>query len=195
MDPLKRSTATLGTAHWEINLGDNEAHRIDIDAPRDTPARVFLVDGIEHSLGGVVHRGPRLAEFSVGGHSGTLVLRVLAPSRRIRFRRSLRVSLRAALRPTILLADLLTDLLGVRFVGGLGSPTAAAAAAAAGAWSFLLWSIYELSVDGVSQGAWVATIAGYGFREWTFVESGGILPDRSMESWPGVSPKPDSRSR
>jgi hypothetical protein len=46
------------------------------------------------------------------------------------------------------------------------------------------WVVYELVVDGHSQGSWVASMRDYAVQRWDFVPEGGTLPDPSWPEWP-----------
>src|SRR5439155_24690435 len=50
--------------------------------------------------------------------------------------------------------------------------------------SMLVWSLYDLSVDGADRGSWVARAEGGTLVSWTFVAPGEALPDASWPEWP-----------
>jgi hypothetical protein len=64
-------------------------------------------------------------------------------------------------------------------IGGAGLSRGAAAAAQ----TTLTWLIYQLDVDGVPVGSWVAKTVDGRPERWTFVQPGGLLPDRDSQDW------------
>jgi hypothetical protein len=139
-----------------------QLHQIEL-GPR---TNAFSVDGVEHSLGGTFHRGPRAAAFHVADQEASLDLRLVAPAVRPSFKRVFRDAIRNPL-------ALMTSVLG-----GEGSGVAAGLAKVQ--WA---WAIYELRVGGKSEGSWVSTVIGDS-EAWTFVEPGGALPEPGWLNWP-----------
>ena len=64
-------------------------------------------------------------------------------------------------------------------VGGAGLSGGVAAASQ----TTLTWLIYELDIDGVPVGSWVAKTVDGRPERWTFVRPGGLLPDRDSRDW------------
>jgi len=162
---------------WEVEL-DGSVHVVEL-----VKDRRFLADGVEHSLGGLIHRGPRVAVFDLGGHPASLTSRSVAAGVRATYRRSwARIRGGASLRrlPVVLLAYVL---------GGSGAGGGAAGAEAAS--SMLTWGIYELRVDGELKGSWVVTNDGDKPRSWRFARPDEPLPDRDWDT--GPTPRESSR--
>lgn len=113
-------------------------------------------------------KAPQVGSVAVGAHRVAVTLTTLRPSYRSAVRRNISGVGRSG--PLSFLATIL---------GG----AALGAGAAAAAQSTLVWLIYELSVDGEPSGSWVAkTIDGL-VEGWTFVPSGGSLPDSDTPDW------------
>jgi hypothetical protein len=68
------------------------------------------------------------------------------------------------------------------FLGSLIGPGLGGGGAAA-AQTTLTWLIYELDVDGIPFGSWVAKAVDGRPERWTFVPPGGLLPDRDSRDW------------
>ena len=154
---------------WEVEL-DGTVHVVDL-----VKTRLFLADGVEHSLGGILHLGPRVATFELAGHPASLTSRSLAAGVRATYRRSWsRMRDGASLRrlPLIVLAYV---------IGGSGIGGGAAGAEASS--SMLMWGIFELRVDDELKGSWVVTTRG-DTSSWTFVQPDEPLPDRDWDVWP-----------
>lgn len=152
---------------WRIEVAGRQ-HRVVLGkGPRS-----FSVDGVQHSLGGFLHRGPRTAGFDLEGHEASITLRLVAPSMGTNFKRSF---VKGGLRrlPFTILAYI---------VGGVGVGGGAAAASAV-ARTIFQWAIYELRLDGESRGSWVSTVSG-DTSSWVFVRPGGALPERDSVDWP-----------
>jgi hypothetical protein len=134
-----------------------------------TGPRSFSIDGVEHSLGGAFHRGPRTAVFDLGGQDASVTLWLVAPAFRSTYRRYLRKLVRRL--PFILPAFVF---------GGAGGGGGMVAGSIDVRWSR---AIYELHVNGVSQGSWVSRVTGDS-GSWTFVEAGHPLPEADWLDWP-----------
>jgi len=161
--PVQRWEFVLDGSRHVVQLGAWGAH----DAPRD-----FMVDGRDcWSLGGPIHRGPRIATIDIGEHEVSLTRRELMASLRVNWVRSFKASI-FNLRGVV---DAFSS--GIAGVGG-------GAAAAAATSSLLAWAIYELRVDGTRLGSWVAVVVGGSLSSWTFVEPGGPLPEPDWPDWP-----------
>jgi hypothetical protein len=155
---------------WEVEL-EGTVHVVDL-----VRTRLFVVDGVEHSLGGIVHRGPRVATFELDGHPASLTSRAMAAGVRAMYRRSwARIRGGASLRrlPLVLLAYVFGG-------SGVGGGVAGAEATS----SMLSWGIYELRIDSDLKGSWVVTTDGDKPSSWTFVEPDEPLPDRDWDTWP-----------
>lgn len=132
--------------------------------------RVFLSEGVQHSLGGPVHRGPRTAMFDIAGHPASMTMRQVAAGRAT-YKRSFGSRLRRL--PATILGYILG---GARRRGG-------AAGGAAGS-SMLAWAIYELRVDGASRGSWVAKVVAGRLKSWVYADPGKPLPEPDWPDWP-----------
>ncbi len=63
------------------------------------------------------------------------------------------------------------------FLGTLVGGAGLGAGAAGASQTTLTWLIYELDIDGVPYGSWVAKAVDGRPERWTFVLPGGVLPD------------------
>ena len=148
---------------WLVNVA-GRPHRIDLGPG----ARAFSANGVEHSLGGTFHRGPRTATFQLGDKEASISLRLVAPAFGSTFKRLVRDAIRNPL------------VLGTYLLGGEGGGVGAGLAKVQSA-----WAIYELRVGGKSRGSWISTVVG-DFESWTFVEPGGALPEPGWLNWPSA---------
>src|SRR5215210_1024502 len=151
---------------WDVEL-DGSSHVVELGewttfwgAPI-----VFRVDGAEHKVGRAIQIGARTARFDLAGHEASLTKRQVAAGVRTTSSRMFKGGWRRL--PAIIAAYALGG-------SGLGG----GAAGAAGAAAMLAWVIYELRVDGASQGSWVVRVEGGTNTSWSFVEPGGPLPER-----------------
>ena len=149
---------------WRVTVAGAPHHIVLLSGGHD-----FTVDGVLYGLGGTFHRGPRTAAFNLAGHEASVTLRLVAPSFMSSLRRSLRDSARRL--PLILPAWI---------VGGAGLGGGVAAGLTNVQWA---WAIYELRLDGKSQGSWVSTVVGES-GSWTYVEPDGALPEPDWLNWP-----------
>ena len=69
------------------------------------------------------------------------------------------------------------------FLGSLLGGAGLGGGVAAASQTILTWLIYELDVDGVPSGSWVAKAVDGVPERWTFVPPGGLLPDRDSRDW------------
>jgi len=160
----------VGVLSWELTLGDGTTHVVQIAKPSTWlgAGRTFTCDGQTYSLGPFIHRGPRRVDFSIGGRPATLTMRTVAPSLRIRAGRAFR-----AIRSPM---TLLAFLFGAGAGGGIAAGQVASKA--------LAWVIYELSVDGLSQGAIVGRFVSGSAERWHRTKPGEAPPDGTNERWP-----------
>jgi hypothetical protein len=114
-------------------------------------------------------RAPKVGSFDVRGHRLGMTLTTVTPSYRVAVSRNVSALDRSG--PLSFLGSL---------VGGAGLGGGVAAASQ----TTLSWLVYELDVDGVPVGAWVAEAVDALPKRWTFVEPGGSLPDRESRAWP-----------
>ncbi len=167
---------TGAAPEWRVQVAGTHRHIV-----LDKGLRRFSVDGVEHSLGGFVHLGPRRAAFDLGGLDASITATQLAPSMRAQLRRRLTHGLGGvwgAIKTSI----------------HYGAAAGAGANAASGVeWLVWGWTIYDLRLDGESRGSWVYTNGGeHGHTGWTFVPPGGALPQRDWIDWPTL-PAPPGR--
>ena len=157
---------------WEIEL-DGTRHRVELGAWGVITAepRMFLSDGVKHSLGGWLTVGTRAVTFDLAGHVGVVKMRWVKPGFRTNLRRAFGSSWRQ-----------LPGTVAAYLVGGAGLGGGVAGAAAAS--SVLRWVIYDLVVDGESRGSWVLTSDGDSLRSSVFVEPGEPLPEPDWLAWP-----------
>jgi hypothetical protein len=113
-------------------------------------------------------KAPLVGSIEVRGHHVAMTLTTIRPSYRSAVRRNISGTRRSG--PLAFLGTIL----GGAAVGG---------GAAAATQSTLVWLIYELSVDGVPSGSWVAKTIDGRAEGWTSVPSGGSLPDSDTPDW------------
>lgn len=181
VDPLHPDTAgtvhrVLGAAQeWRVRLGETE-HRIVLG----TGPRAFMVDGVPHALGPGIKVGPRSVVFNLGGHKASMTWSNVTPTIGANFMRRLRTNRT--------LGVPLTVLVSVLFGAAAGS-----GAAAAGAEAMVKgWAVYDLRVNGRSQGSWVRSLGGgNAFEGWVFVRPSEALPHGDWINWPAL-PEPSA---
>lgn len=183
VDPMRPKTAVTvqripGVAQeWRVQL-DGTGHQIVLGKG----PRAFLVDGVQHSLGGVIHRGPRIAAFDLSGHAASVTATHLSPTVGANLRHRFKKDRTLGLPRTILVS--------IVAGGAAGSGAPAASGVAALVWG---WVIYELLVDGHHRGSWVRCLGGEkAWAGWVFVRPGEALPQRDWIGWPAL-PAPSPR--
>ncbi len=104
-----------------------------------------------------------MSSFDLGRVTATIRRRALSAG----FRTSLKLAFGGSLRrlPGTLVAYLF---------GGIGIGSGASAAAASS--RMVIWMVYELVVDGESQGSWVATVKGGNLVAWSFMKPDAVWP-------------------
>jgi hypothetical protein len=109
-----------------------------------------------------------VGSVDVGGHRVAMTLTTIRPSYRSAVRRNISGLKRSG---------------PLSFLGNILGGAALGGGAAAAAQSTLVWLIYELSVDGEPSGSWVAKTVDARAERWTFVPTGGSLPDSDTPDW------------
>lgn len=139
-----------------------------------------MVDGVPHALGPGIKVGPRSVVFNLGGHKASMTWSNVTPTIGANFMRRLRTNRT--------LGVPLTVLVSVLFGAAAGS-----GAAAAGAEAMVKgWAVYDLRVNGRSQGSWVRSLGGgNAFEGWVFVRPSEALPHGDWINWPAL-PEPSA---
>jgi hypothetical protein len=113
-------------------------------------------------------RAPKIGSIDAEDHRFGMTLRTITPSYRVAVHRNVGSLKRSG---------------PLSFLGSLVGGTGLGGGAAAASQTSLSWLIYELDVDGVSAGSWVAKAVDGRPEKWAFVAPGGSLPDRDSRDW------------